>query len=138
MTGKTGSPDGNAQPDRQLHLPGCRPRRRPDHGSRLCMQRPTTIRGGPVPGSFLRVAGETLPFPGSSGVIAEFEKLEAEIKAQESEQAPDIHAAVAGRVVAMRDMGKAAFLDLEDRSGRMQLMASSNGLGEAPTSLMTM
>ena len=37
---------------------------------------------------------------------------------------------LAGRVLGRRGMGKAAFLDLEDRSGRIQLMASSNGLGE--------
>jgi lysyl-tRNA synthetase class 2 len=36
---------------------------------------------------------------------------------------------LAGRVLGRRGMGKAAFLDLEDRSGRIQLMASSDGLG---------
>jgi lysyl-tRNA synthetase class 2 len=40
------------------------------------------------------------------------------------------HYRLAGRVLGRRGMGKAAFLDLEDRSGRIQLMASSNGLGE--------
>jgi lysyl-tRNA synthetase, class II len=39
------------------------------------------------------------------------------------------HYRLAGRVLGRRGMGKAAFLDLEDRSGRIQLMASSNGLG---------
>jgi lysyl-tRNA synthetase class 2 len=38
---------------------------------------------------------------------------------------------LAGRIMGRRGMGKASFLDLEDRSGRMQLMASSNGLGDA-------
>jgi lysyl-tRNA synthetase, class II len=38
---------------------------------------------------------------------------------------------LAGRVLGRRGMGKAAFLDLEDRSGRIQLMASSDGLGDA-------
>src|SRR4051794_7213951 len=38
---------------------------------------------------------------------------------------------LAGRIMGRRGMGKASFLDLEDRSGRIQLMASSNGLGEA-------
>jgi lysyl-tRNA synthetase, class II len=37
---------------------------------------------------------------------------------------------LAGRVLGRRGMGKAAFLDLEDRSGRIQLMASANGLGD--------
>jgi lysyl-tRNA synthetase class 2 len=36
---------------------------------------------------------------------------------------------LAGRVLGRRGMGKASFLDLEDRSGRIQLMASSDGLG---------
>jgi lysyl-tRNA synthetase, class II len=35
---------------------------------------------------------------------------------------------LAGRVLGRRGMGKASFLDLEDRSGRIQLMASSDGL----------
>jgi lysyl-tRNA synthetase class 2 len=39
------------------------------------------------------------------------------------------HYRLAGRVLGRRGMGKAAFLDLEDRSGRIQLMASSDGLG---------
>jgi lysyl-tRNA synthetase, class II len=41
-----------------------------------------------------------------------------------------VHYRLAGRVLGRRGMGKAAFLDLEDRSGRIQLMASANGLGE--------
>ena len=37
---------------------------------------------------------------------------------------------VAGRLAARRGQGKAAFLDLVDRSGRIQLMATLDGLGE--------
>ena len=37
---------------------------------------------------------------------------------------------VAGRLIGRRGQGKLAFLDLEDRSGRIQVMASSNVLGE--------
>jgi lysyl-tRNA synthetase class 2 len=37
---------------------------------------------------------------------------------------------VAGRVLGRRGMGKASFLDLEDRSGRIQLLGSLDGLGE--------
>jgi lysyl-tRNA synthetase class 2 len=40
-----------------------------------------------------------------------------------------VHYRLAGRVLGRRGMGKAAFLDLEDRSGRIQLMASADGLG---------
>ena len=37
---------------------------------------------------------------------------------------------VAGRLVARRGQGKMAFLDVEDRSGRIQVMATSNAIGE--------
>jgi lysyl-tRNA synthetase class 2 len=37
---------------------------------------------------------------------------------------------LAGRAMARRVHGKAAFLDLEDRSGRLQLLASADDLGE--------
>ena len=37
---------------------------------------------------------------------------------------------LAGRVMGRRLMGKAAFLDLEDRSDRIQLLASADGVGE--------
>ncbi len=39
--------------------------------------------------------------------------------------------AVAGRVIALRQMGKASFLDLRDGTGRIQVHASVDGLGEA-------
>ena len=39
-------------------------------------------------------------------------------------------AVVAGRLVGIRRMGKAAFLDLRDGSGRIQLHATVDGLGE--------
>src|ERR1700675_3403968 len=37
---------------------------------------------------------------------------------------------VAGRLAARREAGRAAFLDLVDRSGRIQLMARVNELGD--------
>jgi len=37
---------------------------------------------------------------------------------------------LAGRVLGRRGQGKLSFLDLEDRTGRMQLLASADGLGE--------
>ena len=40
---------------------------------------------------------------------------------------------LAGRAMGRRGMGKAAFLDLEDRCGRIQLLASVDGLGEEPS-----
>jgi lysyl-tRNA synthetase, class II len=52
-----------------------------------------------------------------SAVLAEAEKAEPG-------QMLDSQHRVAGRVMARRDMGKLAFLDLVDRSGRIQLIAS--------------
>ena len=43
-----------------------------------------------------------------------------------------MRARVAGRLAARRGQGKAAFLDLVDRSGRMQLHARVDVLGEEP------
>ena len=42
----------------------------------------------------------------------------------------DVAHRVAGRLTARREAGKLAFLDLVDRSGRIQLMARENDLGE--------
>jgi lysyl-tRNA synthetase class 2 len=38
--------------------------------------------------------------------------------------------AIAGRITAHRDMGKSQFLDLKDQSGRMQIFAQKNTLGD--------
>ncbi|MDO8587112.1 MAG: lysine--tRNA ligase [Armatimonadota bacterium] len=84
----------------------------------------------------LRVAGEERAFPGAAGVIEEFEKLESEPSAQESDQASGVHTAVAGRVVAMREMGKAAFAHIEDESGRIQVYLRIDKLGEEVYSLV--
>ena len=42
---------------------------------------------------------------------------------------------IAGRIVANRDMGKVAFLDLADRSGKIQLQSRSADLGEGHDAL---
>ena len=42
----------------------------------------------------------------------------------------ETHYRVAGRLHARRGQGKMAFLDLDDRSGRMQLQARADVLGE--------
>ncbi len=44
---------------------------------------------------------------------------------------------VAGRLVARRDVGGAAFLDLQDRSGRIQLHARRDLMGEEPFERLT-
>ena len=79
---------------------------------------------------WLRVNGETRPYPGSPDVIAEYDRLEAELKEKESEDAPDVAASIAGRVVAMREMGKAAFVHIEDEAGRIQAYLRIDKLGE--------
>src|SRR6476620_1361803 len=43
----------------------------------------------------------------------------------------DAHYRVAGRLHARRGQGKMAFLDLDDRSGRIQLQAKADVLGPA-------
>ncbi|MDI6858491.1 MAG: lysine--tRNA ligase [Dehalococcoidia bacterium] len=48
-------------------------------------------------------------------------------KAKPVEQAPEV--TVAGRLTAMRDMGKATFADLRDGSGRIQVYLKSDALG---------
>ena len=40
------------------------------------------------------------------------------------------HVALAGRITAHRDMGKSQFLDLKDQSGRIQIYAQKNVLGD--------
>ena len=37
---------------------------------------------------------------------------------------------VAGRIMSFRDMGKASFMDIQDRSGRIQIYLRTNDLGE--------
>ncbi len=50
--------------------------------------------------------------------------------------APDLpegpEVSVAGRIVAIRDMGKATFVKLLDRAGTLQVYATRDALGEAP------
>jgi lysyl-tRNA synthetase class 2 len=57
-----------------------------------------------------------------ASVRAESEPLEAGQEAEETRR-------IAGRVMARRDMGKLVFLDLVDRSGRLQLLCASERTG---------
>ena len=57
-----------------------------------------------------------------SAVRVEAEKIEPGEEARESRR-------VAGRVMARRDMGKLVFLDLVDRSGKIQLLVSEDRAG---------
>ncbi|HPE37325.1 MAG TPA: lysine--tRNA ligase, partial [Spirochaetales bacterium] len=54
----------------------------------------------------------------SAGIKRDFEALENQ----------DV--SVAGRVMSFRDIGKAAFIDLQDRDGRIQVYLNAEGLGD--------
>src|SRR5918998_6290610 len=65
-------------------------------------------------------------FPGRSeiaAVLKECEPLDAGGRLEEERR-------VAGRVIARREMGKLVFLDLVDRSGRIQLMCDTGRIGD--------
>ena len=62
----------------------------------------------------------------NAAAVALFEDMEAE-----SRPAADAEGlSLAGRVVAMRNMGRSAFLDLQDASGSIQAMFRRNNMGE--------
>jgi lysyl-tRNA synthetase class 2 len=70
------------------------------------------------------------PFPPAfAGVEPIASVLAAHEDLAPGEETPVAHR-VAGRLVARRDSGRAAFLDLVDRSGRIQLFARVDELGE--------
>src|SRR5436190_19097587 len=60
---------------------------------------------------------------GAASVLAEAERLEPGSEGSEERR-------LAGRVMARRDMGKLVFLDLVDRSGRIQLICPTERTGE--------
>ena len=60
--------------------------------------------------------------------VSQFEAAEAAGELDDEGQGPS--ARVAGRVVSLRSHGKVSFVDLEDRSGRIQLFFRKNLLGE--------
>ena len=51
--------------------------------------------------------------------------------AEQAGEATDLPVAIAGRVTAQRVMGKVAFVDVRDSSGRIQLQLRQDALGEA-------
>ena len=56
-------------------------------------------------------------------IIENFEKVE-------SENAEEINVSVAGRIMSKRGKGKVAFIDIHDRSGKIQIFAKIDDLGE--------
>jgi lysyl-tRNA synthetase, class II len=70
------------------------------------------------------------PTHSASEIVVRFADADDEILGS----APrDIH--IAGRIMAIRRMGKASFFHLQDRRGRLQIYAQQNTLGEATYSL---
>jgi lysyl-tRNA synthetase, class II len=55
---------------------------------------------------------------------------EARTKFEKGELAEHAKVAVAGRITAHRDMGKSMFIDVRDQSGRIQVYAQKNTLGD--------
>ena len=49
---------------------------------------------------------------------------------EKSEQPDDTRVSVAGRIMAMRNMGKLSFLDIHDSTGKIQLLFNKNILAE--------
>jgi lysyl-tRNA synthetase class 2 len=60
----------------------------------------------------------------------EIERVRAEVEQLEDGAATEAKRRLAGRVMARRDMGKLVFLDLVDRSGRIQLICPLERTGE--------
>src|SRR5256885_2229405 len=77
----------------------------------------------------LREAGLD-PFPHAFADVTPIGDIRAEFDALEPGAETDRRARVAGRLAASRPAGKMAFLDLIDRSGRLQLQARVDDLGE--------
>jgi lysyl-tRNA synthetase class 2 len=69
------------------------------------------------------------PFPHAFAGVQPIAEVKAPHEALEPGEETDVRARVAGRIAARRGQGKAAFVDLVDRSGRMQLHARVDVLG---------
>ncbi len=65
----------------------------------------------------------------TASAIADFEVWESKVSETGEEEVPSPHHSLAGRVVSMRVMGRAAFLDIRDGSGSVQAMFRQNVLG---------
>lgn len=70
----------------------------------------------------------------SAEITAAFEKLEAETNELSEDQRPEQvrieDVTLCGRIMTWRDMGKANFIDITDRAGRMQVYVRMNDIGE--------
>ncbi len=68
-------------------------------------------------------------------ITARFEAYESEVALLPDEEKPEQvkidGVCICGRIMTWRDMGKANFIDVTDRSGRMQVYVRMNDIGEA-------
>ena len=70
------------------------------------------------------------PFPHAFPGVTAIADVKAPHEGLEAGEETEVRARIAGRLAARRGQGKAAFLDLVDRSGRMQLHARADVLGQ--------
>jgi lysyl-tRNA synthetase class 2 len=70
------------------------------------------------------------PFPHEFDDRVEIQVVREAHEDLEAGEETDAVYRVAGRIAARRDMGKAAFIDLVDRSGKLQLQSRTNELGD--------
>jgi lysyl-tRNA synthetase, class II len=70
------------------------------------------------------------PFPHQFAGVEPIAAVKAPHEGLEAGEETEVRARIAGRLAARRGQGKAAFLDLVDRSGRMQLHARADVLGQ--------
>jgi lysyl-tRNA synthetase class 2 len=70
------------------------------------------------------------PFPHAFPGVTPIAAVKAPHEDLEAGEETDVRARIAGRLAARRGQGRAAFLDLVDRSGRMQLHARADVLGQ--------
>ena len=70
----------------------------------------------------------------SAEITEAFEKLEAQTNELPEDQRPEQvrieNVSLCGRIMTWRDMGKANFIDITDRAGRMQVYVRMNDIGE--------
>jgi lysyl-tRNA synthetase class 2 len=76
------------------------------------------------------------PFPHGFGEREDIAEVRAAHAGLEAGMETDSRHRVAGRIVARRGHGKAAFLDLRDGSGQIQIHARADTLGEEPFELL--
>ena len=67
------------------------------------------------------------PSQGIHNVVASFEAMEGD----QGDNASDTHVIVSGRIISLRGMGRASFLDLRDGSGTIQVLLRENVLEQA-------